>query len=278
MADLLGETNEILRSLGVRPQKRRGQNFMIDGVALAAIADAAAQAPTAILEIGPGLGFLTRELLLRGLRVVAVEKDRVFADYLAKRFKNDRFQVFEKDILRTSPREDLGLDGPFTVAANIPYNITSPVLEWLIERRTLVPRAVLTMQWEVAQRLKAMPGTKEWGSLSLFIQTYAQVKVLKKIPKSSFFPAPSVDSAVVELVFSEKPRFPIADETFFFKLVRRAFQKRRKTALNSLVEPGEGPLSKNRLIESFRRAGLDAGRRPETFNLLEWARLTESML
>jgi len=264
----------------VRPQKRRSQNFMVDRDALASIADAAAAgdlaAPT--LEIGPGLGFLTRELLSRGLRVVAVEKDRVFAKYLEERFKGPNFRVLEKDILEVSPKEDLGLRPPVTVAANIPYNITSPVLEWLIHQRSVVSRAVLTMQWEVALRLKAVPGTKEWGSLSVFVQTYAEPRLIRKISKNSFFPPPKVDSAVVELILSQKPRHPIPDEALFFKIVRRSFQKRRKTAVNALEGEEEPLFSKTRLTVAFERAGLDPRRRPETFTIPEWARLTESML
>lgn len=280
MADLLREANDILRSLGVRPQKRRSQNFMIDSAVLAAIADAAAAgtSPGTALEIGPGLGFLTRELLAKGFHVIAVEKDRVFADYLTAHFEEAPFQVHERDILQLSLKEDLDLKVPITVAANIPYNITSPILEWLIGQREVVSRAVLTMQWEVAERLRAAPDTKAWGSLSLFIQTYAEVRLVRKIPKSAFYPVPKVDSAAVEFVFSRKPRFAIADEALFFKLVRRAFQKRRKTVLNALMESGDGLLAKERLTESFRRAGLDPKRRPETFSIPEWAKLTESML
>lgn len=280
MPDLLGETKETLRLLGVRPQKRRGQNFMIDTSSLAAIAEAACSSnPEAVaLEIGPGLGFLTRELLSKGLRVLAVENDRVFAKHLGERFQGSNFRILEKDILQVSPQEDLGLRHPVTVAANIPYNITSPVLEWLIHHRALISRAVLTMQWEVAQRLKAQPGSKEWGSLSIFVQTYAEVRLVRKVSKNSFFPAPKVDSAVVELVFSQKPRFRIVDETLFFKIVRRSFQKRRKTALNALEGEDKDLFSKNRLAVAFERAGLDPRRRPETFTIPEWAGLTESML
>ena len=276
MADLLRETNEILRSLGVRPQKRRSQNFMIDAAALAAIADAAVvnNSSAVALEIGPGLGFLTRELLSRGLRVLAVEKDRIFAKYLGERFKGPNFQVLEKDILEVSPKEDLGLRQPVTVVANIPYNITSSVLEWLIVQRAYVSRAMLTMQWEVAQRLRAVPATKEWGSLSLFIQTYAEVRIVRKIPKKSFFPAPKVDSAVVELIFSKTPRFFVRDKALFFKIVRRSFQKRRKTALNALADQ-ECP--KALLEEAFRRAGLSSTRRAETFTIPEWALLSDAL-
>lgn len=253
---------------------------MVDGSALAAVADAAvgANAPTTVLEIGPGLGFLTRELLSRGFRVVAVEKDRAFAKHLEEHFKDSNFKLFEKDILKVTPKEDLGLRAPLTVAANIPYNITSSVLEWLLNQRSIVSRAVLTMQWEVALRLKAIPGTKDWGSLSVFVQTYAEVRLVRKISKNSFFPAPKVDSAVVELILSQKPRHPISDETLFFKIVRRSFQKRRKTALNALADAEETLFSKARLLAAFGRAGLDPIRRPETFTIPEWARLTKSML
>ncbi len=271
---LLQETKNTLAGLGIRPQKRRGQNFMIDRATLVFISELAALGnPGAVLEIGPGLGFLTRELLLKNLKVTALEKDRVLAGHLSGIFSQTALEILKADVLKIALKKDLGVHEPLQVVANIPYNITSPILEWLILQRSLVSRAILTVQWEVALRLNALPGTKEWGALSIFVQTYAAVRLARKIPRNSFFPAPKVDSAVVELVFSKEPRFDIPDESLFFKTMRRAFQKRRKTALNSLADSEDKIFSKSRLIELFQAAGLDPNRRPETFTIPEWARL-----
>ncbi len=274
MPTLLQETKDALKDLGIRPQKRRGQNFMIDRAALMSISDLAADGHSGpVLEIGPGLGFLTRELLSKDLRVIAVEKDRVLAKRLSENFDSTLLKVIKGDILKLRLEKNLGLHEPVQVVANIPYNITSPILEWLILQRSLVRRAILTVQREVAIRLKAFPGSKEWGALSIFVQTYATVRLVRKVPRSGFFPAPKVDSAVVELAFSAQPRFAIENEELFFKTARRAFQKRRKTALNSLADPEDKIFSKPHLIKAFQTTGLDPGRRPETFTIPEWAEL-----
>lgn len=273
------EAKEALRFLGVRPQKRRGQNFMIDPLALETIADAASMGcPSSVLEIGPGLGFLTRELLKKDLNVLAVEKDRNFVKYLAERFRGSKFTVLEKDVLETDLKTDVGVKEPLNACGNIPYNITSPIVEWLIGQRALVRRAVLSMQVEVADRLSARAGTTEWGALSIFVQTHAKVRIVRKVPKTSFFPEPKVDSAVVELTFLDDILFCARDQSLFFRLVRKAFQKRRKTALNALADEANVSFSKKNLSDAFLRAGIDSSRRAETFTIPDWARLSDSML
>ncbi len=275
MSDLRREAKAALAHLGVHPEKRRGQNFMINEAALDAIANALpVEKGETVVEIGPGLGFLTRRLVGRGARVIAVEMDFVMTRHLRSAFTADTVRVLEADILKVDLARDLAPDRPSKVFGNIPYNITSPILEWLISQRHLVREAALTVQLELAQRLLAKPGTKEWGSLSVFLNFYAEMTLVRKITRGSFQPPPNVDSALIRIVFSETPRVRVADEAAFFRLVRPAFQKRRKTLLNALESDAPGR-SKTELTAVFAALGVDARRRPETLTLPEWAALSD---
>lgn len=265
-----------LAELGAGPKKRFGQNFMVSETHLGAIAGALQSPPDVpVLEIGPGLGFLTQFLLERGYRVTAVEKDRAFAGSLEKYLNHAALRVAEGDIL-SAELAKLGLDGPFAVAGNIPYNITTPILEWMIERRADVREAVLTVQKEVAERLLAKPGTKAWGSLTIFVRTFADLSPVCAIGRSCFFPPPNVDSAAIHLAFLRAPRFPLGREEVYFYLVRRAFQKRRKTLANALEDDRPG-MGKKDLPALLERLEIDPRRRPETLTLEEWARLSVSI-
>ncbi len=226
-----------------------------------------------VLEIGPGLGALTGFLLEKGSSVLAVEKDRSLAAHLKKKFHGKAVQILSQDILKLNPAREVALKGPVVVAGNIPYNITSPILFWLVEHREFFRRAVLTMQKEVAQRLTGKPGTKVWGALSVSVQAYADVVFLKRISKGSFYPVPKVDSAVVRIDFLEKPRYPDGLGELFHEIVARAFQKRRKTLLNALEDP-EGGLPKESLKGILEAEGMDPKRRPETLSVAEWVSLT----
>lgn len=275
---LAREVQERLGALGVRASKWRGQNFMTDEPALEAVAEAASKdAREAVVEIGPGLGFLTRKLLERNSQVFAVEKDRALAAFLREHFRGRALRLLEKDVLQIDLLRDFGLEKPSNVCGNIPYNITSPILEWLVGQRRLVRRAVLTVQLEVAHRLSARPGNKNWGALSIFIQTHASVNLLRRVGRTSFSPAPKVDSAVIEIDFVKQTGFPARDRDLFFKIVRRAFQKRRKTILNALEDSNDPAFSKTRLNECFHACGLDPRRRPETFTISEWAELSDAL-
>lgn len=273
--DLIKETQDALRSLGVAPTKWRSQNFMVSAGDLAAIADSLAiEKGEGVVEIGPGLGFLTRGLLERGARVTAVESDRNFAGRLTKIYPPDVLSVVEKDILEFDLAPEAAA-GPIKVAGNIPYNITSPIIEWMIGHRSSIRSAVLTVQWEVARRLTAVPGNKDWGSLTVFAQTYGTITLVRKIPKGAFFPPPKVDSAVVLFRFDAPPALSIRDEALYFELVRRAFQKRRKTLLNALTVDNSPRFSRDQIAAALAATGIDPMRRPETLALTEWAKLTE---
>lgn len=226
-----------------------------------------------VLEIGPGLGALTRVLLEKGMKVLAVEKDRSLAAYLSENFGGNSLRVVSQDILEFDPSGVSDLKVPVAVIGNIPYNVTSPILFWLIEHRRFFRRAVLTMQKEVAERLTGSPGTKVWGALSVSVQAYADVVFLKKISKGNFYPVPKVDSAVVRLDFLENPRYAAGLGELFHETVARAFQKRRKTLLNALEDPQKG-LPKEILKNIFEDTDIDPRRRPETLSIQEWTRLT----
>ena len=230
-----------------------------------------------VLEIGPGLGALTEALLETGAHVIAVEKDASLAADLKERLKDRPFRLIQKDILSLRLAGEFTPEKPIKIAGNIPYNITSPILEWMISQRNLISEGVLTVQWEVAKRLTALPGGKDWGSLSFFLQYYADVELLRKIDKSHFYPAPKVDSGVVRLRFLGHGRFPVASEEHLFGCVRRSFQKRRKTLLNALGggEPGEP--SKEALSGVLTGLSIDPRRRAETLSILEWTKLSDSL-
>jgi 16S rRNA (adenine1518-N6/adenine1519-N6)-dimethyltransferase len=245
---------------------------------LSFIADAAGLEPgDTVLEIGPGLGFLTRFLFLKRVHVLAVEKDKLYARFLRTHFRYEDFILIENDILKIDLKRDFKISNPVKIVGNIPFNITSPILEWLIGQRSLVSSGVLTTQKELAERLAAQPWNKSWGALSLFLRVYADVFFLKRIGRDSFYPAPKVDSAVIRLEFLKTPRFSVADETLFFKLARRAFQKRRKTILNALTDETDKNLSKRSLSAALKRSDIDVIRRPETLTIAEWAKLSETL-
>jgi 16S rRNA (adenine1518-N6/adenine1519-N6)-dimethyltransferase len=273
MPDLFKETRDVLRQLNIHPEKRRGQNFMIEEKELLSITDALKiKNGEELLEIGPGLGFLTRALLDAGAKVTAIENDYKLLAYLNGAFKGREVTFIEKDILEFEP-SILNLKWPVQAVGNIPYNITSPIIEWLIRQKKFIRSAILTVQWEVAERLTAVPGKKVWGPLSIFAQTNARVSLVKKIQANSFYPSPKVDSAVIRLEFDQRPELAIKDEAVYFKVVRTSFQKRRKTLLNSLLLASENH-SKEALLEAFKSIPLDPIRRPETLTLQEWAELS----
>ena len=271
------DAKERLQALGLSAKKRFSQNFLHVPADLVFIAESlGAHGPERVLEIGPGLGALTEALLDRGLDITAVEKDSDLVSYLQKRFAGRSLRVFSEDILKFDPERDAGLKKPLRVAGNIPYSITSPILFWLVAHRSLIKRAVLTVQKEVAERLTGKPGHEAWGALSVSFGAYADARLLRMIPRSHFHPAPKVDSAVVGLDFLEVPRYGAGDGKLFHELVARAFQKRRKTLLNSLEDESRGR-TKARLLGVFAGLGFDPKRRPETLSVEEWVLLAGAL-
>lgn len=276
------DIKRIMRKYHVKADKRLGQHFLVDSRPLMSMIEAARLLPEdEVLEIGPGLGVLTAELCSRVKRVVAVEKDRQLIpilDDLTRDFKN--ICILEADVLKLDMDElrKTYFDGRFKVVANLPYYITSPIIMKIIENRGLIPLAVLMVQREVAQRLTALPGTKDYGILSIAVNMYADVKMICTIGKQSFLPPPKVESAIVQILLLQKPRVEVDDEEFLFKVVEAAFGERRKTLKNSLRRRLSIPgISSEVIDKALEVTGIDPMRRGETLSIEEYAELARAL-
>lgn len=275
-----------MRRYNFRTRKSLGQNFLADGNIVRKIA-AAAQiaAEDLVVEIGPGLGTLTRELAANAQRVVCVEVDEALLPILRETLDDlDNVSLIHGDAMKVdfdhivaSASDGLWGHGAkkYKLAANLPYYITTPLLMRLLTEKFNLDLLVIMIQLEVAARLTASPGNKDYGALSVAVQYYTVPEQVFRVPASVFIPRPEVDSAVVRLTKREKPAVSVPDEKLFFKLVKGAFGQRRKTLLNALSGAGLG-LNKGVWEEVLRNAGIDPGRRGETLSLEEFAALTRA--
>lgn len=271
----------ILRRRGLRPRHRWGQNFLVDANLLAKVAEAGElRAEDGVLEIGPGLGSLTRELAGRVRQVLAVEIDpelyRALAEETLAGVSNVRLlhaDFLRVDLEKTIP-EELG-PGRHPVVANIPYSITSPVVVRLLEHSALFDRIVLMVQREVADRLTAAPATPDYGSLTLFVHLHADARRVAAVSRRAFLPPPDVDSAIVRLDARVEPRYPDLEPERYLAVVHSAFRQRRKNLLNALTGP---PLSweREQARAALERSGINPGRRGETLTPDEFAALARA--
>lgn len=261
-------TLHILKRFGIRMSKKLGQNFLIDEHVVRNIVSAAnLQAGDAVLEIGPGIGTLTQGLAEAGADVTAVEIDRRLIEVLAKTLEGyENIRVVHGDILRIDIAKEI-VAPRYKVVANLPYYITTPIIMGLLEARMPIDILVTMVQKEVAERMVAVPGTKDYGSLSVAVQYYTEAEIMFKVPPTSFIPPPAVDSAVIRCTVREKPPVEV-DERVFFRVVKAAFAQRRKTLSNTLKTTGV-PAETLRII--LERAGIDGTRRGETLSLEEFA-------
>ncbi len=264
-----------LTEYGVRPSKGWGQNFLTDRRVAARVVEAARLEPTdAVLEVGAGLGALTFMLAERARRVIAVEVDaRLVAilDNLINQQGLTNITLIQANVLSLPVPELLRGEETAKVVANIPYAITSPLLEHLLSAKAYLPLLVLTVQKEVAERLVAQPGGSAYGALSLFAQYHAEVEYLGRVPASAFYPQPEVDSAIVRLT-PVPDRLPPVEQRWFFRLVRAGFGKRRKTLRNALATLFDDA---DRAAALLRRAGIPVSARAEELRLQDWMRLAE---
>ena len=264
-----------LRSLNLRPSRDMGQNFLIDAQALGTIVAAASLAPAdTVIEVGPGLGVLTWELLQRAGRVISVELDRRLAERLAQELSAEpRLTLVQADILRTPPSELLAEGESYKVVANLPYQITSAALRFCLEAARKPEMIVVLVQWEVAERICAGPG--DLSVLAHSVQIYAQPEIVARVPASSFVPAPAVDSAILRLQVYPHPRVELPPEALL-RLIKAGFLQARKKIGNALPAglASQGiQLPKDQALAALGAAQIDAGRRAETLTLEEWARL-----
>lgn len=273
---------QTLDRLNIKPSKRRGQNFLIDRAVAASIAQfAALKPPHCVVEIGPGLGMLTGELvsLIGNVEppsaLCAVEIEEAFCRYLAGKYPS--VGILNADVLSLTPAEiSQRLGGEkFTVVSNVPYSISTELLFWLIDGRDSIGSASLLLQREYAERIAAGPGSRQYGITSVMRAMYARAELGAVVPGSAFHPRANVDSILLKLTFLPQPAAAVSDEKLFRRVVRAAFSQRRKVLRNSLASDAD--LAKRgdigRMLEA---AGIDPLRRAETLDLGEFAGLSNA--
>jgi 16S rRNA (adenine1518-N6/adenine1519-N6)-dimethyltransferase len=265
-----------LREYGLVPKKGWGQHFLIDrSIRNRIIQTAKVKKEDVVLEIGPGLGEMTIGLSRKAKRVIAIEIDPWLVEILRKKVINcSNVEVIKGDILKVDFEDLLGQEkDPVKVVANLPYQISTPLFFRFIESKDIFSSLTLMLQREVAERLVAPPGSKEYGPLSIFVQLYSDLSISFFITSSAFFPRPRVESAVIHVIWKAKPIAELKDEEWFKKIVKGCFGYRRKNLINALKH-SHLPLPQD-IEHRVKSIGIDPQRRPETLTIQEFAHLAE---
>ncbi len=281
-------TLEIIKKYGFGFQKRFGQNFLIDGnVVEKIVREAGITKDDFVLEIGPGIGTMTQILCENAREVAAVEIDKNLIPILAETLAPyDNVTVINEDILKVDVRklaEEKNGGRQIKVVANLPYYITTPIIMGLFESHVPLESITIMVQKEVAQRMQVGPGTKDYGALSLAVQFYADAQIVLKVPASCFMPRPNVDSAVIKLVRHEDAPVKVKDEQFMFRVIRAAFNQRRKTLANSLANSSElngsgHACTREDVTTALEAMGLPAGIRGEALTLAQFGELADRLV
>jgi 16S rRNA (adenine1518-N6/adenine1519-N6)-dimethyltransferase len=269
---------DTLQQSGIFPYKGRGQHFLVNSdVAEKIVALADLGPDDVVVEIGPGTGALTADLVRRAGRTIAIESDRKLAALVRETIDSDRLEVVTGDALRYD-YQALGSSagGRLKVVANLPYNISTPLIFRLLDAHQVIERIVLMLQKEVALRLSAAPGTKEYGALTISASLFADISVALSVGRGNFYPRPKVDSAVVVFEIRKDPRADVGDVDTFSRVVRAAFTSRRKTLRNAL-RALLGRDAAERVDQIGIRSGIDLGRRGETCSVEEFAMLARAV-
>ena len=259
----------ICKRFDIKMSKKLGQNFLIKRGIVDEIVHAAELTPgEPVLEVGPGIGTLTQGLAQSGADVTAIELDRRLLEVLDTTLASyDNVRIIHGDVLKLDVPSIMN-HKPFKVVANLPYYITTPIIMSLLESKLPIERLVVMVQKEVALRMVAKPGTKDYGALSVAVQYYTEPDIVLDVPPKSFLPAPAVTSSVIRCVLRDKPPVDVIDEKLFFRVVKAGFAQRRKTFANTMKTTG---LSKDRIEKLLAKANIDGQRRGETFTLQEFA-------
>ncbi len=278
------KTIEILNKYHFVFQKKFGQNFLIDTHVLEKIMRAAdITEDDLVLEIGPGIGTLTQYLCENAREVVAVEIDRMLIPILREDTLSayDNVEVVNEDILKYDIAglvRDKNDGKPIKVVANLPYYITTPIVMSLLERDLPIKSITVMVQKEVAERMQAGPGTKDYGALSLAVQYRADTYIAANVPPNCFMPRPNVGSCVIRLTKKDVPPVEVKSPELMFKLIRAAFNQRRKTLLNAIANSGELSFSKEEILEALKATGIPENERGEKLGLTEFGRLADVLL
>lgn len=259
----------ICKRFDIKMSKKLGQNFLIKrGIVDEIVHAAELTVGEPVLEVGPGIGTLTQGLAQSGADVTAIELDRRLLEVLDTTLASyDNVRIIHGDVLKLDVPTIMN-HKPFKVVANLPYYITTPIIMSLLESKLPIERLVVMVQKEVALRMMAKPGTKDYGALSVAVQYYTEPDIVLDVPPKSFLPAPAVTSSVIRCVLRDKPPVDVIDEKLFFRVVKAGFAQRRKTFSNTMKTTG---LTRDRIEELLAKANIDGQRRGETFTLQEFA-------
>lgn len=274
---------ELLERHGFHFSKSLGQNFLIDENILQKIVQGAGiTGNDMVLEIGPGVGTMTRALAQTAAAVTAVEIDSALLPILKETLKDfANVRIIHGDVLKLNLTElarDVFQGKPFKVVANLPYYITTPIIMRFLEEEQPFTSITVMIQKEVAERMAAVPGSKDWGALSVAVQFYTHPRIIGKVPSSVFMPSPKVDSIVISLDKREEPAVAVKSRPDFFRIVKAVFSQRRKTLLNTLSAANLADISKDELKEKLISLNIDPQRRGETLSLEELAKLSNNLL
>lgn len=273
-------TIEILQKYNFNFQKKFGQNFLIDTHILERIIqEAEINKNDMVLEIGPGIGTMTQYLCENAREVIAVEIDKALIPILSDTLSEyDNVTIINEDILKVDINElvkERNAGEPIKVVANLPYYITTPIIMGLFEKKVNVESITVMVQKEVAQRMQAGPGTKDYGALSLAVQYYAEPEIVSNVPPNCFMPRPNVSSAVIRLKLHDKPVIEVENEKQLFKIIRASFAQRRKTLMNSINNSSELSFTKEDVSSALSRIGLSETIRGEALTLEQFAKLSD---
>lgn len=259
----------ICKRFDIKMSKKLGQNFLIKrGIVDEIVHAAELTVGEPVLEVGPGIGTLTQGLAQSGADVTAIELDRRLLEVLDTTLASyDNVRIIHGDVLKLDVPTIMN-HKPFKVVANLPYYITTPIIMSLLESKLPIERLVVMVQKEVALRMIAKPGTKDYGALSVAVQYYTEPDIVLDVPPKSFLPAPAVTSSVIRCVLRDKPPVDVIDEKLFFRVVKAGFAQRRKTFSNTMKTTG---LTRDRIEELLAKANIDGQRRGETFTFQEFA-------
>ena len=280
--NLFEETKFLMKKYGITANKNLGQNFLIDeSVIMDACDSANINKEDLVIEIGPGLGTLTKYILERAGKVICVELDDRMIDILKERFfLYENFEIINEDILKVDlhkliKEEKNGNIKNVKIVANLPYYITTPIIMKLLEERLDLQSITVMVQKEVAERLIAVPGEKFTGAITYSVYYYADSENVRIVDKSSFIPEPSVESEVINLKIRENPPVNVNNEELFFKLIKIAFMQRRKTLVNSLSNSGF--IEKNKIIEILKQLNINENIRAEKLSIQDFANIANKI-
>ncbi len=286
MSEALKETKFLIKKYKIKANKNLGQNFLIDDSALQDIVDGAnIKENDLVIEIGPGLGSLTKLLLEKAKKVICIELDKKMVKILKERFSiyknleiinDDVLKINLEELIKTEKENDNNIKN-VKVVANLPYYITTPIIMKLIENNLDIESITVMIQKEVAERLIAIPGTKETGAITYTVYYYCECKKIREVENTCFIPEPEVTSEVINLKVRKEPSVQVKDKKVMFNIIKSAYMQRRKTLVNSLTNVGVFQ-NKEQGVEILKKIGLREDIRPENIKIEDFAKLTDVFL